>query len=68
MSTLDRSPETTFVTPTQDVDPSPAFANRPQEQPLRNGSEWGRRALDHIRRMHQDEEYRQEVARRVRGE
>jgi hypothetical protein len=33
--------------------------------PLWNGSAWGRRALDGIRQLHQDEEARKEVARRL---
>jgi hypothetical protein len=36
-----------------------------KENPLRNGSAWGRRALDGIRQLHQDEEARKEVARRL---
>jgi hypothetical protein len=36
-----------------------------EQNSLRTGSAWGRRALEGIRQLHRDEEARKEVARRL---
>jgi hypothetical protein len=36
-----------------------------EQELFRNGSAWGRRALEGIRQLHRDEEARKEVARRL---
>jgi hypothetical protein len=46
----------------------PAEATAPVDgapNPFRNGSAWGRRALEGIRQLHRDEDARKEVARRL---
>lgn len=61
-SSNDRQPEST---PEEVPTSATISAEEQQELPCTNGSDWGRKALKGITEMHQNEEVRKAVARRL---